>query len=137
MAGGEAEQQTVQIQLRNGGEDVRTQFGVVVVFLLITAVFAMLNPDLLAQDMSFNLFGWAYKGPFVVFLLEVVATWLILLLAGWPADIKWRRKAASLEKDLAAAGQEIVALKAAAFDRQREAQSQPPAGAGPSTTAGG
>lgn len=100
---------------------MRGQLTAALIMAVLVAILALLNPDLLARPVKANVFGYQYEGPLVVVLLVLApGTWLLLLLVGYIAEWNWRRRIRVLAKDLAVRDQEIVALKALAFDRQQQ-----------------
>lgn len=109
---------------------MRSQWIVVMILVAATALFAAANPTLLARQMTVNLFVRTYDGPFLAVLLgAMVATWALLLIVGALTQWGWNRSLQLLAAELKAKEEEIVRLKAVAFDRQQVA----PVGAPPST----
>lgn len=106
---------------------MRGQLTVGLILGILVAILALINPELLARQVTASVFGYPYEGPLaVIFLVLVPGTWLLLLFVGAGAEWTLQRRIRVLAKDLAARDQEIVALKALAFDREHT----PPVGAG-------
>jgi hypothetical protein len=98
------------------------QLLVVLVLLVLAALFAIVNPESLAQHSAFTAFGRRYDGPVLaVMQVGAAATWVLLLLLGALNEWRWRRRAHALTAELQASREEITRLRANAYERQQPA----------------